>query len=225
MNLPIWSSRDWRAMIALWASIAGAAILNGYSIWLVTPIVDFARADQGVRVRAIEALANSNYGLLRVIGAILLSLGLAINRRSLRASAFGASIEADSGGSRAMSIELVRRFAPWLMLGTILIELLLVGPGACRRMQRISAEARLQEEQGEAATASGRDAVRTSGDAALRERQSDHLTTRNEREIRNAQGSEAPVARNVTDAGLGGLCRRTAHRDSQRCRLRQPAAR
>lgn len=32
---------------------------RSYSIWLVTLIVDFARADQGVRVRAIEALANS----------------------------------------------------------------------------------------------------------------------------------------------------------------------
>jgi hypothetical protein len=49
----------------------------------------------------IRALANSNYGLLVIIGSILLSLGLAINRRSLRASAFGASIEADGGDGAA----------------------------------------------------------------------------------------------------------------------------
>ena len=92
-----WDARDWRAIIALWASIAGAAVLTGFSAWLIALIVDFARADPTHRARAIDALANSNYGLLLIIGAILLSLGLAINRRSLKASAFGASIEADGG--------------------------------------------------------------------------------------------------------------------------------
>jgi hypothetical protein len=96
-RLPDWSPRDWRAMIALWASIAGAAVLTGFSAWLVSLIVAFARADERQRARAVEALANSNYGLLLVIGAVLLSLGLAINRRSLKASAFGASFEAGGG--------------------------------------------------------------------------------------------------------------------------------
>ena len=97
IRLPDWSPRDWRAMIALWASIAGAAVLTGFSAWLVSLIVAFARADERQRARAVEALANSNYGLLLVIGAVLLSLGLAINRRSLKASAFGASFEAGGG--------------------------------------------------------------------------------------------------------------------------------
>lgn len=99
IRLPDWSPRDWRAMIALWASIAGAAVLTGFSAWLVSLIVAFARADERQRGRAIEALANSNYGLLLVIGAVLLSLGLAINRRSVKASAFGASFEAGGGES------------------------------------------------------------------------------------------------------------------------------
>jgi hypothetical protein len=97
IGLPSWNPRDWRAMIALWASIAGAAVLTGFSAWLVSLIVAFARADERQRARAVEALANSNYGLLLVIGAVLLSLGLAINRRSLKASAFGASFEAGGG--------------------------------------------------------------------------------------------------------------------------------
>lgn len=92
-----WSSREWRAMIALWASIAGAAVLTGFSAWLVTLIVAFARADRRLGERALEALAYANYGLLAVIGAVLLSLGLAINRRSVKASAFGAQIEAGGG--------------------------------------------------------------------------------------------------------------------------------
>ena len=74
-----------------------AAVLTGFSAWLVSLIVAFARADERQRARAVEALANSNYGLLLVIGAVLLSLGLAINRRSLKASAFGASFEAGGG--------------------------------------------------------------------------------------------------------------------------------
>ena len=92
-----WRSRDWRAMIALWASIAGAGVLTGFSAWLVTLVVRFAREDEALGSRALDALAYSNYGLLLVIGAVLLSLGLAINRRSVKASAFGAVIEAGGG--------------------------------------------------------------------------------------------------------------------------------
>ncbi|WP_118857816.1 hypothetical protein [Sphingomonas mesophila] len=92
-----WRPRDWRAMIALWASIAGGAVLTAFSVWLVMLIVALARGEAALRLRALEALALSNYGLLTIIGAVLLSLGLAINRRSLRASAFGAQIEAGGG--------------------------------------------------------------------------------------------------------------------------------
>lgn len=101
MSWPRWPSREWLAMIALVASIAGAAVLTAFSAWLVSLVVVFARAETGLRARAIEVLAASNYGLLGIIGAILLSLGLAINRRSLKASAFGASLEADGGGHDA----------------------------------------------------------------------------------------------------------------------------
>jgi hypothetical protein len=95
--LPSWPPRDWRALVALIASIAGAAVLTGFSIWLVNLLVAFARADPGVRLEVIRALATSNYGLLAIIGAVLLSLGLAINRRSVKGSVFGASFEAAGG--------------------------------------------------------------------------------------------------------------------------------
>ena len=97
MRVPRWPPRDWRALIALTASIAGAAVLTGFSIWLVRLLVTFARSDASVRMEVIRALATSNYGLLAIIGAILLSLGLAINRRSVKGSAFGASFEAAGG--------------------------------------------------------------------------------------------------------------------------------
>ena len=97
MRLVRWPARDGRALIALVASIAGAAVLTGFSVWLVKHLVRLAWQDPSVRSAVIEALATSNYGLLAIIGAVLLSLGLAINRRTLRASAFGASLEADGG--------------------------------------------------------------------------------------------------------------------------------
>ena len=92
-----WRPRDWRAMIALWASIAGAAVLTVFSAWLVRFVVRFAHDDPALGPRALDVLAYSNYGLLLVLGAVLLSLGLAINRRSVKASAFGAAIEAGGG--------------------------------------------------------------------------------------------------------------------------------
>ena len=92
-----WPPRDWRALIALPASIVGAAVLTGCSIWLVTLLVSFGRTDASVRMEVVHALATSNYGLLAIIGAVLLSLGLAINRRSVKGSAFGASFEAAGG--------------------------------------------------------------------------------------------------------------------------------
>ncbi|MEO5578307.1 MAG: hypothetical protein ABIR25_04555 [Sphingomicrobium sp.] len=97
IRVPRWPPRDWRAIIALTASILGAAVLTAFSVWLVKVLVMFATADPKVRLEVIQALATSNYGLLAIIGAILLSLGLAINRRSVKGSAFGASFEAAGG--------------------------------------------------------------------------------------------------------------------------------
>ena len=99
MSRPHWPPRDWRAFIALVASIAGAAVLTGFSVWLIRLLVAFARADPRLRLDVVHALATSNYGLLAIIGPILLSLGLAINRRSVKGSAFGASFEAAGGES------------------------------------------------------------------------------------------------------------------------------
>lgn len=97
MRPPNWPPRDWRALVALVASIVGAAVLTAFSVWLVELLVAFARADPTIRLEVIHALATSNYGLLAIIGAVLLSLGLAINRRSVKGSAFGASFEAAGG--------------------------------------------------------------------------------------------------------------------------------
>ncbi|HEV2044608.1 MAG TPA: hypothetical protein VGR05_08020 [Sphingomicrobium sp.] len=101
----------------------------------------------------------------------------------------------------------------------------LAGPAACRKLNAESARARLGEESAKAASRNGEDAVATVGAAARRERQSGELTQSNEREIRNAQGADARLDPAVRDAGLDGLCRRSAYRDDERCRLRRIAPR
>ena len=122
-------------------------------------------------------------------------------------------------------LEFVRRFAPWIMIAMIALLIALAGPAACRKLNSESARARLGEESARAASRNGEDAVATVGAAARREQQSDALTRDNEREIRDAQGADARLDPAVRDAGLGGLCRRPAYRDDQRCRLRRIAPR
>ena len=81
----------------LLANASTTRALTSFSIWIVSILAEYGRAYPEVRARVVDALASSNYGLLAIMGAILLSLGLAINRRSLKASAFGASFDASGG--------------------------------------------------------------------------------------------------------------------------------
>lgn len=92
-----WPPRNILGFVALLASIGGAMALTIFSVWVVSIIAEYGRSYPEVRARVVDALASSNYGLLVILGAILLSLGLAINRRSLKASAFGASFDATGG--------------------------------------------------------------------------------------------------------------------------------
>ena len=121
--------------------------------------------------------------------------------------------------------EFARRFAPWIMIAMIALLVALIGPAACRKLNSESARARLGEASATAASRNGEDAVATVGAAARRERQSSDLTQTNEREIRNAEGADARLDPAVRDAGLGGLCRRPAYRDDERCRMRHAAPR
>lgn len=97
MKLPGWPPRDWRALLALVASVGGAGVLTVFSWRIVSILRNFGRDDPNRREQVINILGNSNYGLLFIIGVVLISLGLAINRRSVKGSAFGASFEATGG--------------------------------------------------------------------------------------------------------------------------------
>jgi hypothetical protein len=86
MTSPNWPAREWRALIALAASIAGSAVLTGLLAWMIRILEQWREAG---------AIAWIAYGLLAIIGSILLSLGLAINRRSIKLTRNG--FEASGG--------------------------------------------------------------------------------------------------------------------------------
>lgn len=113
------------------------------------------------------------------------------------------------------------RFLVWLLL----IAALIVGgvlayrhvTGTLDPGGRQATEARVDTGRADAAIQSGADAANTVKDASDREAASEALTRENERAIRDAEGSDEPVAKPVRDAGLAALCRRVAYRDSARC--------
>lgn len=93
MKLPGWPPRDWRAFFALIASVAGAATLTGFAAWVVWILWTWKGFDEP----RIDALAKALFALLFIVGIVLVSLGLAINRRSIKGSWLGASFEAEGG--------------------------------------------------------------------------------------------------------------------------------
>ena len=97
MTLPGWPPKDLRAFLALVASVAGAATLTGFAAWIVTMIRDWKGFDE----LRIHTLSNALYGLLFIVGIVLVSLGLAINKRSVKGKILGAEFSAEGGDENA----------------------------------------------------------------------------------------------------------------------------
>jgi len=92
-----------------------------------------------------------------------------------------------------------------------------------RSGQSAKVEARLNENQVEAVTASGRDAVATIGEQQSRADAIDKVTEGNRNEILSSEGADAPVGPDLRDAGLRSLCKRAAYRDHPDCLRFAPA--
>ena len=75
MKLPEWPPKSWLAFIALIASIVGAGVLTANRIWLIQ-ILEAAK-----NITAIADIAKLD---TLIIGLVLLSFGLAINKRSAK---------------------------------------------------------------------------------------------------------------------------------------------
>jgi hypothetical protein len=95
---------------------------------------------------------------------------------------------------------------------------------SCDVRRSKDAQSRVNQGQAGAFANSASDAVGAIGNASANEAASDDLTQSNERDIRNAKGSNAAVDSAARDAGLRALCLRRAYRDSPRCKLLKPAA-
>lgn len=83
MNAKLWPPRDWRAFIALAASILGSAVLTGFAAWLVW-ILWKGGWSIGTEGQRLSSLGTALLIVLGIMGLVLVSLGLAINRRSLK---------------------------------------------------------------------------------------------------------------------------------------------
>jgi hypothetical protein len=93
------------------------------------------------------------------------------------------------------------------------------GPTACQAWRDRAAQERLNQEQGNAASASGKDAVETTANAGQREADSEALTRENQRDILAAPGAGERVNSGVDVAGRRALCRRPAYAKDPRCEM------
>lgn len=116
-----WYPKDWRAMIALLASILGGGILTIFA-WHVVDIlnaygnrlIDELVRDPNVKVAVgnnlntvIDAIAWGMKLLLAGLITVILTLGFAINRRSIKLSRAGLDMEGGDGEPPPTKVEVV----------------------------------------------------------------------------------------------------------------------
>lgn len=94
MNSHLWPPKDWRAFIALIFSILGAIALTSFAAWLVW-ILWLGGWPIATAEKRIEIFGQALLLLLAGALLVLLSLGLAINRRTLKIGKDG--LEASGG--------------------------------------------------------------------------------------------------------------------------------
>lgn len=90
------AQKDLRALIALMASIGGTAALTMFAAWLVWILWrgGWAEGTDAIRIDKLGLIAVL---VIVIMGITMTGLGLAINRRSVKGEAFGASFEAVGG--------------------------------------------------------------------------------------------------------------------------------
>lgn len=94
MTLPNWPPKDWRAFLALAFSVIGAAMLTALAVWQ-TWILWRGGWSLATEAERLDTLGLAHIVTIGGVLAVLLSLGLAINRRSIRLGKDGLDV---SGG-------------------------------------------------------------------------------------------------------------------------------
>lgn len=99
-----WPPKDWRALLALVGSIAGAAVLTALVWWgcaVLLPSAEWTRATESERLVTIRWVLWIAVGAIAVV---LVGLGMAINRRSFRGKIGGAEVDFAGGDDAAPTI-------------------------------------------------------------------------------------------------------------------------
>jgi hypothetical protein len=97
MNVPLWPPRDWRALLALVFSILGAVVLTFFVWWAYAQLLPGKGWSPVSEVNRATTMRWTVWIAIGSIGLVLLSLGMAINRRSLRGKWGDKSVEFDGG--------------------------------------------------------------------------------------------------------------------------------
>lgn len=97
--------REQRAIIALIFSILGTMALTGIICWIVW-ILWRGGWPNGTELARIDKIGLIAVLLTVIMGVSMIGMQLAINRRQLKGSAFGASFEA-SGGDDVVPVQVV----------------------------------------------------------------------------------------------------------------------
>lgn len=97
------AQRDLRAIIALAFSILGTVALTGVAMWIVWILWKGGWPASTAETR-IDKLGMALMFILVIMGVTMISLGLAINRREVKASVLGATFEASGGDDPVSSV-------------------------------------------------------------------------------------------------------------------------
>jgi hypothetical protein len=93
-----WPPKDWLALIALFGSIAGAAVLTAlvwWGSWMLMPAAGWwTGATEADRAQTLRWVL---WGACITIGLVMLGLGFAISRRSFKGSLGPASFDMQGG--------------------------------------------------------------------------------------------------------------------------------
>lgn len=102
--------RDLRAFIALMASIGGTMALTVVAVWL-SWVLWRGGWSNGTEIARIDKLGLIAVLVIVIMGVTMTSLGLAINKRSVKGGAFGASFEASGGDDAPAAAQAVAQAA------------------------------------------------------------------------------------------------------------------
>lgn len=96
VDVTAWPPRDWRAMLALAATVIGVGILSGLAYWLVW-IIWHGGWQVETEKQRLDILGKGLFGTLGIIMIAVGQLGMAISKRDMKASILGAHVDMSGG--------------------------------------------------------------------------------------------------------------------------------